>query len=485
MEKRKAQKLKEILPLANGLFAHMNYTFRAEVSKTNLDLQLLANYGQRNPSPIVEMIQETYGSKLTDSELTTLAGVILEMYKEKWDKLGALYDIQYDPIHNYLDEWNDELEGSESREGSRSNSEGVTYGKLITEGTSRYDTIHSTTGTNSESSSTRTDDLVKTETRNLESESTETRNLSDATTFGKTNTRTDNLTETTAYGKTEERSTSYSNREDVDSTSTRTDDLLEERDYGKIDTEDIDIKHEIKGSENKTNSDGSTQSVYAFNSAAALPSNTNINNGSSTLQYSSRENDDSGTDTHTLSGSDSVANTGTQTDVIDATTGNSGSSTDNLELGGSDARTTTGTQTDALSGTNTLRSTGTKTVANENTGTVTTADEGTETTTGSIETTSETSGTNNRNQTVTTGFTGTDRRNGSGTNSESSTNERERSGRHFGNIGNLTSQKQILEEINLWKWNYVKDILSDVKEFCTLPVYLNATEWQLVDPSED
>ena len=35
-----------------------------------------------------------------------------------------------------------------------------------------------------------------------------------------------------------------------------------------------------------------------------------------------------------------------------------------------------------------------------------------------------------------------------------------------------TFQKQIKEEIELWKWNYVATILSDVKEFCCLPVYL-------------
>jgi hypothetical protein len=74
---------------------------------------------------------------------------------------------------------------------------------------------------------------------------------------------------------------------------------------------------------------------------------------------------------------------------------------------------------------------------------------------------------------------------GGDSSTQTSKNEKDRIGRHFGNIGNLTSQKMILEEINLWKWNYMQEILNDVKEFCTLPVYLHATEWQLVDQQDE
>lgn len=40
-----------------------------------------------------------------------------------------------------------------------------------------------------------------------------------------------------------------------------------------------------------------------------------------------------------------------------------------------------------------------------------------------------------------------------------------------GNIGNITTQKMLNEEIELWKWNFVHQILSDVKKTLTLSVY--------------
>ena len=105
--RRKAQKIKTIIPMTNGIFSHMDYTFRAEVTKVGMDIMFGTNYGQRNPSPVVEGIQSEYDEPLTDNELTSLAALILQVYKPKWDKLGAIYDIEYDPIHNYLDEWED------------------------------------------------------------------------------------------------------------------------------------------------------------------------------------------------------------------------------------------------------------------------------------------------------------------------------------------------------------------------------------------
>ena len=84
------------------------------------------------------------------------------------------------------------------------------------------------------------------------------------------------------------------------------------------------------------------------------------------------------------------------------------------------------------------------------------------------------SGTNTGTQDIdqTTSLSGVDTTRDTGSTHDVESTGRDRSGRHFGNIGNLTSQKQILEEINLWRWNYVNEILNDVKDFCCLPVYL-------------
>lgn len=42
---------------------------------------------------------------------------------------------------------------------------------------------------------------------------------------------------------------------------------------------------------------------------------------------------------------------------------------------------------------------------------------------------------------------------------------------HVGNIGNLTTQQLITQEIELWRWNFIQEVLNDVKDFLTLPVY--------------
>lgn len=449
MEMQKAQKMKQILPLTNGLFGHMNYTFRAEVTKANLDIQFLANYGQRNPSPIVEMIQSDYGQVLSDSELTTLAGVILEMYKEKWDKLGAIYDIEYDPIHNYLDQWSEDLDESRNGSSSGSSLENTTYGHQISDSIMRRDETHETRLVTEDNTRTRTDDLTKTETRNLENEETRTDNLTERTTYGKTDTRTDNLEEEVTYGKTD----------------TRTDNLTEEVTYGKSNQRTDNLTHGISGSEVTTPNTTEGTDVYAFNSSTGLNSQDVHTTGTSTLSYNNRQNTDTGTQTDTLSGKDTTKDTGTQATV----------------LSGSDTTENTGTQSVASSGSDSTVNTGTRTTVNENTGTITTADEGTETTVDdkSQSLAGDTSYT--RNISDVTGHSGIDSVSSTKSGTETLAIDKDRSGRHFGNIGNLTSQKQILEEINLWKWNYVKDILSDVKEFCTLPVYLNATEWRLVN----
>lgn len=478
---QQAQKMKEILPLTNGLFGHMNYTFRAEVTKGNLDLQFLANYGQRNPSPIVEMIQGTRGSKLTDAELTTLAGVILEMYKEKWDKLGDIYDIEYDPIHNYLDEWEDTTDEDRSGSSSGSTLTNTTYGQEETVGTMRSDSTHETRVVTEDNTRTKTDDLTKTERRNLRNEETRTDNLEQEVSYGRTDTRTDNLMETDTFGKTDTRTDNLTEAMTYGKTDTRTDNLTEETTYGKTNTRTDNLKHEIKGTETTTPNTTEGTDVYAFNSSTGLSTQDVHTTGTTTLSFTNRENDDTGTQTDALSGKDTKKNTGTQASALSGSDSKTNTGTETTVSSGSDTIANTGTQATAASGKDTTKDTGTRTTVNENTGTLTIEDDGTETTVDDKTQNLAGDSTYTRNINTVTGHSGMDSVSGTSSGNNTLTVDKDRSGRHFGNIGNLTSQKQILEEINLWKWNYVKDILSDVKEFCTLPVYLNASEWQLVD----
>lgn len=384
MTLEKPQKIKEIIPKINGIFGHMDYTFRAEVSKNQLDLIFFANYGSRNPSPVVEALQDKYGDALTSEELSTLAGLILAMYGEKWEKLGDIYDLEYDPIHNYLDEWSDTNEGEGTETTSGTGSRTDTYGHAISTSNTRTDNLSESVSGSKDSTNTRTDNLTSLETRDLENSSTRTDNLTETNTYGRTDTRTDNLTQ----------------------------------------SEDI--------SRSVTGSGSETDTIYGFNSSAAVNAN-----GSSTSDTNSETTSDdvtnTGTQTHALSGSDGTVNTGTQsisgTDEGTVRVANTGTRADELEEETSSTRLNTGTRRVE------------ETVTNSG------ADLRAETTSGS----------------------------------KSTTDERNRSGQHFGNIGNITSQKMILEEINLWRWNYMQEILNDVKEFCTLPVYINPKHYQLVD----
>ena len=418
---RKLQKINQVFPITNGLFNHMNYTFRTELSKSNLDVMFVTNYGKRNIAPVVEYIQgeDNYGEELDNAQLTALAGIVLEMYREKWDKLGRIYDIDYDPIHNYLDEWNDRLNENGKVDSSGSGSKTYEYGKIVEDTGTRRDTLHSQGESNENTSEERTDDLVKTEERNLNSQ----------------NIRSDDL-------KEEIGGSSKTNRRD---------DFLEITEYGRKDTRSDEAKNSSEGTSNSNELVNDNNQVYAFNSVE--PSDTDSYN-------SANQNS-----AHNLN---EVVSSGNQS----------------LESSGNDARTNSGGQSIEDTTEQSRTNTGTRTDEGLESGSITTSDEGTVSTSGEKTSTNELDSVGLRENNLKTKSSGEDSVSTGDSSSETRENERNRLGRHFGNIGNLTSQKQILEEINLWKWNYMNTILEDVKEFCTLPVYLNASEWQLVNQSD-
>lgn len=308
--------IKEIFPKANGIFAHIDFDFG--VSKTLLDVMWLGRYGKKNPSPEVEIVHDSVREVLSDEELTLLGQMILALYLNKWTKLKAIPELEYDPIHNYLDRWEDHSAGWDKKDDSVIMQRTDTFGKSV--------------------SGDRTD------------------------TFGKS--VSENRTDT--FGKT------------VATNGTRTDNLME--------TETIN--------ETEQGSDSQADNVFGFNSASAVGSDTS-----------------SGSNSKTNTGSNSVANTGTQQNAQNVTEGGT--------EGRVDTQTESGTQ-------------------------------------GRLETTTE-SGTQGRSETTTDNYAGSD--------------NRDRNGEHIGNIGNLTSQKMIGEEIELWKWNFINMVLEDVRDFCTLPIY--------------
>lgn len=373
-------RIKDVIPLVNGIFSHMSsYTFKADVSKAQLDYLFVASCAQRCVAPVVDLIHEDKFEELTDQELSQLASMMLNCYKPKWDKLGEIYDIEYDPIHNYLDQWEDETDGSESENSSKNVEES------------------SSSNSSGSSSSTRTDNLSQLETRDLENSNTRTDNLTELETrnLGSSSTRTDNLTE------------------------------LETRNLGNSSTRTDNLEIGNTGTQQNAGSNTDTTALWGFNSTDAVNSDRTTGSNSNTRT-------DNLTETHTGTVGTVGAETGTKTI---ANTGTQG---------------TIGTDT----GTKSIGNTGTQQNVGEENGTVTIANTGTQGTSGSEQT------------------TGSNTRESEETGTRAGENHRERSGRHFGNIGNLTSQKQIKEEIELWKWNYVQSVLEDAKDFLTLAVYL-------------
>lgn len=106
-------RVKNRIPRENGIFAHMSYVF-PDISADYLDILLYSKYGNKLTSQLVEVFAFDDLGVLTNDSLNSLSNIILQMYKSKWDRLKRIYSIEYDPIHNYLDEWNDSSTGTEN-----------------------------------------------------------------------------------------------------------------------------------------------------------------------------------------------------------------------------------------------------------------------------------------------------------------------------------------------------------------------------------
>ena len=106
-------RVKNRIPRENGIFAHMSYVF-PDISADYLDILLYSKYGNKLTSQLVEVFAFDDLGVLSNDSLNSLSNIILQMYKSKWDRLKRIYSIDYDPIHNYLDEWNDSSTGTEN-----------------------------------------------------------------------------------------------------------------------------------------------------------------------------------------------------------------------------------------------------------------------------------------------------------------------------------------------------------------------------------
>jgi len=258
MLKRERPRIKDCLPLVNGLWNSIDYDFpeQFDLVSSQLDVIFLSNWSQRYAAPILEVIHDDSSGTpmLTNQELGSLADIIKGMYKHKWDKLMAVAVAEYDPIHNYADILTETIEYSEEGESSKT-----------------------ANGTNA---NTRTDDLTETATDGRQVQ--ETKNLTNTETDARQIQDTKNLTETQT-------------------------DLR-----GALETRNL------ANSASNSSADG----IYGFNSSTAVgDTNTSGNNSGTETGTIGTQNsgtlttENTGTDTQVHSGNVTTTDTGTDTTV--------------------------------------------------------------------------------------------------------------------------------------------------------------------------
>lgn len=125
-QKIKRPTIKDFLPLTNGLWAAINYDFPEEfnIEPSQLDIIFLSNWSNRLAAPILNVIHDetSESSKLSAEELTLLADMLNGMYKHKWDRLMAVAASEYDPIHNYSDDFEEHINYGEEVSNTKSSS---------------------------------------------------------------------------------------------------------------------------------------------------------------------------------------------------------------------------------------------------------------------------------------------------------------------------------------------------------------------------
>lgn len=416
-------KVLQVIPLVDGIFSYMDYTFW-DFTDAELDILLLSKMGQRPVSPLIDIIQGPPEDicvprpKLNSEQLAQLASIILKTFKPKWDRLSSLHSLDYDILRNYLDEYNEVLKDSKDVSSQReqafakdSASSGVVSTTTGIEG--QHDSVSSNNSTTD-----RSDSFGSTFSR--------------ASTEGQT--RTDNLSEVLDKAKS--------------STTLRTD-ALEDREVSSgSDTKTIaggDYQF-TKSRVTQAAGEGASKSdVYGFNSLPDTPVGdsesvtTSTNAGSETSVESA-----TGSKTETLAKGTTIAtgHTGTQ-ELL----GN--------EVG-ADVKVNTGTQ--QTSGTISISdqtvTSDSQSNASLSHGAASSTDASTSTSdTSSEDSTSEVSRLTDSNE-------------------ESAMLNRAKISIHKGNIGNFTPQQLIEQEINLWRWNFINEVFDDIKSLITIPIYI-------------
>lgn len=117
----------------------MTYDF-SNISASQLDILFNVNYGERVISPLIQR-NVIDSLAITDAELSKISLLVLSVYQKKWDRLKSVYTIEYDKIHNYLDEYTESVTNSNTEETTGINTSSGTDRDVDTSTATRTDNL--------------------------------------------------------------------------------------------------------------------------------------------------------------------------------------------------------------------------------------------------------------------------------------------------------------------------------------------------------
>ena len=490
---RHPSRVLEVLPLVNGLFAHMDYTFW-DFTSQELDILMQSRFGQRPVAPLIDIIQgppsDSFAPRqqLTDAQLTQLASIILHTFRNKWDRLGAIHSLEYDVLKNYLDEYTevlrDDTDASTLRETERADENSEVSRLSTTSGTEgeqanvssnestnrRSDDFSSEFARVSKDSQVRVDDLEESKVRSESTSEAKVDDLEEAKV----------RSESTSTNKAGESEEAYS--KSVDGTQTRTDNLTDATVGSGSNNKTISGGNYAENTQrNLTSSgtEGNDSGLYGFNSDTPVGDSTSDTSASKTeAETIAKTITGQRTENVSLSDNTSVTHTGTQGIV---------SGTD--ESGNKSIAETQSTDTD-VDESYVKSNTGTQSTDTDVDEAYIKANKGSQ----NIEEDTSISDTTHttdeqENTSIAYGASSASNSSTSTTDSDSESNKsavsrlndsvivntalsRARESIHKGNIGNLTPQQLITQEIELWRWNFIDEVMSDIKSMITIPIYI-------------
>lgn len=148
--------VKQVFPLTNGIIHSISVAGEYDFSE-DMDLLLISKCGQRQITPIVEMLLDS-DTTLSQDKLDRLAAIILVEYKDAWDRVKNALQIEYNPISasQYRETETIESEGTTGNTSNETSQRGIATADTVPSNYVSDDknTSESTdTGTNTNSSS--------------------------------------------------------------------------------------------------------------------------------------------------------------------------------------------------------------------------------------------------------------------------------------------------------------------------------------------